>query len=424
MEPISTGAMFAASMALQGMVGLYNAYQAQKQGEQNQAEMERLRREWEAIAPPDLSDALEDPPDILKYKIQSLPEYSSQSYSPEKLSLEGQFNPEGYEVVKPMEQQLVEYSGTGKEANAARLAALRKYSSIAEDGYDPTLSVGLENASLKAQQDAQSRTQSILQDYARRGGLTGGVNLAAQLQASSDAMGRGAAEGKAAALAAYQNKLNALASGSSLAGQISDQDLYKNRLNSEIVNNINNKYTSNFQNMLIDRANRKNQADLFNLERQDQMSKYNTDLSNEAQWRNLTRGDQLVDKNINNKFRQNTFNMGADMSQNEARNNLIKDKNSIAQQRFGNQTFKVQGANNQALKGMEVANDASNRNAATLAALASLAGSGMNQYAYEANANKTNANNFMGPPTSAMMPEYSYNPRDERYRYSQRLKEF
>lgn len=171
------------------------------------------------------------------------------------------------------------------EARARQEQQLSALEQLAATGLGPQELLAMETARRRAGQEAQARQQSLLQKYQQMGQGGSTASLMAQLQAgqqtSQDEM---LANMQAAAMAA-ENRRSAIQAAMSGASQLRQQDLAVDQSNVEakrqrqmfdIQNSINRQQTN---------AQMAQQANIMNLQRQQQIMDMNNKMANEEAYR-------------------------------------------------------------------------------------------------------------------------------------------
>jgi hypothetical protein len=309
MDPITIAA---AGMAVSGLVQLYNSEKARGAEQKRLNEIESL---YNDLVPPDYDLSVQDPPELHTERLAQ-PEFSSAiaapkwnlaKLSPEQFKQVGKLVPEAAPYIAEAAPQLVEKTKDMKTGRDAQLNALKRFMEVGAGDFDPEYQEAVTKASRQAQAEAQSRQQSILQDFARRGQSGSGLSLAAQMGGASQAMDREAMANMSAASDAYRNRLTALSQGASLGGQIQSDDTNLQARNSDIINSFNQRMAAGRQNWENSRAASLNNAQQYNLgiaqgldnanvearnlaardqqSRQDDYTKYNTSLAQNQQAR-------------------------------------------------------------------------------------------------------------------------------------------
>ena len=378
----------AAVSAISAAVQYYNAEKARGA---NKEELKRISDMFDELAPPDYDLSIEDPPELHEQKLRD-PKFSGEmaatkwnldKLDPKDLELISNFSPEIAPLIKEAAPQLVEKSADMKEGEKAQKQALRKFMSIGEGGFDPEYAQRVQDSKDRAQGEAQSRGASIMQDFERRGLGGSGMELAAKMGASSQAMDRNAATGLAAESQAYKNQLAALAQGAQLGGQVYGQDERFQSNNNQIINDFNQRMSARHQNWEQMRADSVNAADLRNIQEAQRISDFNTqqgnanDRQHQGRLDDITkynRGEAIGERNRNDQLandqyardQQNRAYMDArEILQSKWNQDNTALKNQFIDKRFANENTVLQGKAGIAGEGMkQTIGTAQDRNAA------------------------------------------------------------
>lgn len=276
MEPITFGAMIATNALVQ-------AYMANKQMGVEQDRIDAMKAEFDRIKPPEFAGDIEE---WTREHGSSLPDYGSipsfEFLSPEQYKVIEKYNPQFAEHIKQVDPQTVKRSSIGEEGLDAQRQALRKLMMTGQLDQDPELMQKFAESDRNAQIGAQSRQQSIMQDFARRGQAGSGLQLASQMGAGAEAMDRSAQTSQQAAVEAYKNRLNQMMQGAQLGGQMEQQDISLQGRNTDIINRFNEMTSKNYQDYLNNRANTANQAQQYNIGQAQDVSNKNVNLKNTA----------------------------------------------------------------------------------------------------------------------------------------------
>lgn len=368
MEPITMGVMAGGAL----ISGLAQYYSAEKARKASQRQLDKIEAIFNAIKPPDYDLSISDPPQLHDQELK-LPQFSDpmmapkfdlSKIDPEDLKMIGKFDPQLPALIVEAEPQLITKTQDMKEGRSAQLNALRKLQKIGEGDFDPEYQQKVQEAARSAQGEAQSRQASIMQDFARRGIGGSGLNLAAQLGGSADAMDRAARSNQQAATDAYRNRLNALMSGAQLGSQISSEDVSLQDRNTGIINDFNQRVSRNRQAYETDAANMQNAAQQYNLGVGQSIANQNTDTRNKYAMADRDRLDSLAkygagfaqserdraDRNAQQTYQnqagqreylnslaagQAAWSAGEREKQNSLKNKMFQDKLSIAQGKSG-----------------------------------------------------------------------------------------
>lgn len=273
------------------------------------------------------------------------PNFDPSSITPEDYQVLQKYVPDAAPYVAIGNPKVIEQTQGMAAGRQAQMDALQRLRGISSSVNNPELTAQIQQAQQAAGQQANAQSQSILQQQARRGLLGSGNMLAAQLEAGSGAQQREAASGQNAAIAAYQQRLQALQQGAQLGGQIRQEDIGLQSKNADILNRYNE--------MAANRAQ--------------QYGQYASGLSNDAQRYNQGLAQNVSEMNVNQK------NQAAVANQNR--------RNQIAQQQYGNQLNMGQGMQGVAQTNIAgIQNQARDTNNAIAGATGALSTIGMNAY--------------------------------------------
>lgn len=256
-------------MAASSLAQLYNA---EKERGASAARLKEIQNLYDKIKPPDYDLSVMDPPELHAEAVTKpefsdpmrQPRFDQSRLKPEDMKLVGKYIPEIAPYIAEEAPKLVERTGAGKTALDAQMKALERYTQIGESGSDPVFEAQQAQARRSAQTEAQSRQASILQDFARRGQGGSGLNLAAQLGGTADAMDRQASMAQQGAADAYTRRLQALSQGAALAGDIGNQDVSLQARNAGIINDFNERTSRSRQAWEQSRAGTMSDANRFN----------------------------------------------------------------------------------------------------------------------------------------------------------------
>lgn len=324
----------AAVMAASALAQYYNAEKARGASEDA---LKKISGLYDRIKPPNYDLSIQAPPELHAEAVKKpefsdpmkAPQFDASRLRPEDMKLVSKYVPEVAPYVAEAAPQLVERTAGGKTALDAQMKALEKYQQIGESGSDPIFEAQQAQAARRAQGDAQSRQASILQDFARRGQGGSGLNLAAQLGGSADAMDRAAQAGQQGAADAYTRRLQALSAGAGLAGDIGREDVSLQSRNAGIINDFNERTSKGRQAWEQSRAGAMSDANRFNTTMGQNISNSNVEARNAAAVRERNRGDDLTkygaDFNRGERDRidaNQKWGYGADVAQRNAANDV------------------------------------------------------------------------------------------------------
>lgn len=292
MEPITTAIAIGAGAQVLSSVAQY--YQAEKARKASEKKLNEIAALFDAIKPPEYDVSPLDPPEYIQTAIPE-PAFDMSRLSPEMYAIAAKYVPEVASYVAEQNPTLVQYSATGAAGREAQIQALKDIKSRTGELADAEAESASGQAMRDAQIAAQSRQQSILQDANRRGQLGSGAMLAAQLQGSSDAMGRAAGASNDAYLEALRNKMGALRESGTMGRQLAQDDLSLSQTNAGIINSFNQRAAANMNNYLQGAADTRNRGQLYNVQTAQDVSNKNVGLSNEYNRLNQQRQDALME---------------------------------------------------------------------------------------------------------------------------------
>ncbi len=391
-------------IAVAAVSALMQAYQSEKARGATNSRLKEIEKMFDAIVPPDFDLKVYDDPALAKDLPG--PELNVEAITPEAFELAGTYNPEVADFVREQAPELVRASEAAQTGRGAQLDALERYREIASGGFDPELAQKLDEASRRAQTDAQSRSASIVQDANRRGVMGSGLEFAAKQRASSDAMSRAADDSRFAAAESYRNQLMAMDKSANLGGDIRSSEMAEEARNVGIINDFNERASRNYQDYLTAKTETANKAKLINLEREQQVSDANTSARNLAAVQNRQRY---------NDAQQTKYNVAKDNRNTKL--DVLDRKQRLKQQMYENLMTKARGKAGIAQTGIDyLRSDTRDRNQAIQgvgdAAIAGMLYSGKyNQNAqpetkYPTPSSMTSSNDYSG--------KYVYPGEDDR----------
>lgn len=329
------------------MTSLVQLYQSEKARGAETKRLNELKQMFDNIKPPDYDVSIDQPPELHAEALQlpkfsdpaQAPKFNMNALTPEALQVVGKFNPQLTAFVEQAAPQLIEQSADMKKGREAQNKALEEYLRVGADDFDPRYQQAVQEGSRKAQSDAQSRQQSIMENFRQRGLANSGLELGAQMQGSSQAMDRAASTNLDAASQAYQNRMQALASGADLGGQISAQDQNMQNVNANILNSFNEKMAAGKQANMNQNTAMVNAAQQANLANEQRVSDQNVGNRNAAAEADRARQDQLqqylysIDQGNRDKADSNSvFNYNAGLQQRDYENNVATQQATWAAQ--------------------------------------------------------------------------------------------
>lgn len=228
-------------------------YQADKANHANSDALEKMKKEFEALVPPNYAGSVEDLPSSIIKKIPQ-PSFDMSDMTPEQYKLVGRYKPEVAPLVAEQRPDLVQDSAAGQAGKQAQIDAMRRLGGISQEDSDPYLAEQLSKASRAAQSNAYSHRKGVEEAFQRRGALNNGLSMSAQLSGGAQDMDRQAMEGQSAAAESYRNKLAALRGSADLGGQIRGADLDLSAKNTGIINDFNQRTSAARQQWETQRA--------------------------------------------------------------------------------------------------------------------------------------------------------------------------
>ena len=297
-------------IAIAAISALAQAYQSAKARKANKEELAKIKAAWDELTPPNFDMSIMDPPELIKSRVD-LPNFDMSKFTPEVYETVGKYAPQLAPLIREANPKLVESTAEGKEGRNAQMEALKRLKSQASGAVDPEFSAALDQAGERSQIESQSRSQSIMQDFARRGMSGAGNELAAKLSASQNAMSEGANSSRQAAVESYRQRLQALKDSASLGGQISDSDFSRQSQNAGIINSFNQRLAASQQGNANMNTGILNDASKSNWNNEQDIKNKNTSSNNEFNWKDKLYKNDLKDKlynhNVDEQGRQNSY---------------------------------------------------------------------------------------------------------------------
>lgn len=259
----------AAAVGVAAVSGLSQAWNAAKASGANTAKLNEIENAFNSIKPPSMRITIDEAgnmdPEYLAERVKPTDFDMSQLSAPVYKILQ-QYAPKQAQFVAEQAPQVVQDSSQGAQGRQAQMDALKRLQDIGSGATpDYELQDQLFNAQRNADSAAKQRQASLLADAQRRGQGGSGIAALAQMQAAESATDRQAVAESAAAAEAYRNRLAALAQGAQLGGQISAADRSLAGTNAGIINDFNQRMSTNYQNYVNQGANMQNEAQKFNI---------------------------------------------------------------------------------------------------------------------------------------------------------------
>ena len=307
MDPVT--AIAVGSVAVGAVTGIANYFQAEKARKASNKKLDEIKALYDKIKPPNYNVDITDPPELHEYELQK-PMYrkwlEKTKYDMSTIKRMGKFVPQYAEFIKEDAPELIKENKTTKRGRDAQIKALDEFERVADSNDDPRFRMLVDRAKRRAQSEAQSRGKSLQSQYARRGMLGSGIQLASEIGSNAEAMDRLADTEQQAAADLYRNRLEALATGADLGARIrrDDQDLQSR--NNSLINSFNQRMSARRQALADRRANVSNDAAMMNLREDQRLEELNRrrfdELKSRARAedeRGLARSDRLADLEYN-----------------------------------------------------------------------------------------------------------------------------
>lgn len=163
----------------------------------------------------------------------------------------------------------------------SQMAALGKLSQLGNGGLQPQDLAALSQIQRSSDQDAQAKSQQILQDSQQRGEGGSGANLAAQLMNAQQGANRMAGENMGVGSNVSQAALNAIMQAGQLGGQIQGQQFGENSQVAAAQDAINRFNAQNQQSIVGQNTNARNYGQQYNLQNLQNIMNQNTGLANQ-----------------------------------------------------------------------------------------------------------------------------------------------
>lgn len=210
-----------------------------------------------------------------------VPSIQEQMLELERLYLSGQLTPEQEQAILQRRTEL-ENIILDPRLREAQMQVLSELDNIvASEGLDPIAQAQINEIRNEVGQQERSSREAIIQNANRRGVGGSGLELAAQLANQQGSATRAADAGFNVAAQAQQRALDALRQKGETAGNIRSQDYNQQRdlaQAQDVINAFNVNQRTGAQQRNVDRAN---EAQRFNLEREDALRTTNLGLTNQ-----------------------------------------------------------------------------------------------------------------------------------------------
>jgi hypothetical protein len=196
----------------------------------------------------------------------------------------GTLTPALMEQLKTAQSQ---FSGIKQNQQATQMQsqALTRMSQMGQAGLTPDEMAQNRQLQMQAAQQGNAADQSIIQNMAQRGIQGGGAELAARLSAAQNMANTSSTAADQVSAQAQQRALQAIAQGSSMAGQLENQTFGEQ----------------------AQQASAGDQMHRFNIQNQMAINQQNVSAQNQAQAANLANKQQISNQNVGN-YNQESYN--------------------------------------------------------------------------------------------------------------------
>lgn len=263
--------------------------------------------------------------------IQS-PEFDMSTITPEEFKLLGQYNPEMLPLIQEKAPEIVQRSMAGEQGQDAMLNSLQRLRNLSNTGADAQSQAMVEQAMRNAAIQNQGQQAGILDNASRRGFAPGsGLAFAQALSSQQNANQSASQAGTQAAMAAYQNRLQALKDSANLGGQIESNDLNLQGRNADIINAFNQRMADSRRNQAMFNTTNLNDAQRTNLAATQSNQDRNTALRNQAKYEQRDFRNQTAQQQYQNELNKLAAQTGASQgSINDIRANAQDKANLIS----------------------------------------------------------------------------------------------
>lgn len=233
-------------------------------------------------------------------KLQS-PQFDTSMLTPPELKILETYVPQVADMVYEAAPELVTVSDRARMGQAAQDAALARFQQIAS-GTAPGANLEVIAALDEAMQRGGAQRDAILADMGRQG-LTPSSSAYANLQygAANQSQKNMFMTALQAAIADRSRRDQASGQAANLGGDISRFEVDLERLNDDIVNQVNRRNTQARRDYLQNRANTMNQANMYNIDRRQKYSDQNLNNIFDAQLRAQGLRNKQIEANYENE---------------------------------------------------------------------------------------------------------------------------
>jgi hypothetical protein len=221
------------------------------------------------------------------------PEYDQTPLTQEEYKVLETFVPEAAQFVQEQAPQLITEAGA-QDVKRVEREALQSLVDQTKVGETAQGRAQREMGAMQAEQVGARMRQQALDELARSGQLVGGERLVMESAASGEAAQRAREASLQAAAADEQRRMQALGQVGSLAGQIRQQEMSKERSNVDIANSFNQRLSMRRQAHLDTITQQRNQANLMNQQARQQVANQNVALKNAMRQYERQRADTIA----------------------------------------------------------------------------------------------------------------------------------
>lgn len=254
------------------------------------------------------------------------PNFNVSKIDPEDFAVLEKYSPEVADFVVEQAPELVKAVSQGAVAGRdAQMEALERYRGLGKTGEDTQSRILRDQALQAAQIQNQGQQAAIMDRFARQGQAGSGNQLVAQLMAQQAAGQNATQSSQDAANQAYNVRLDALKSGAQLGGQIRNEDIDLEAMNTDRMNAYNQRFAANKNAYNQNAADTRNQGQLFNLKTKQALGNAKYQAAQDYQNR-LNDMEQQKFNNQANRINMLSGNAATNMN---ARTGEAQDRNNI-----------------------------------------------------------------------------------------------
>ena len=203
------------------------------------------------------------------------------SLSLEEYKLLQKYIPEAAEFVEEKAPQVIEgKSEAAKEGLSAQRAALKRLQELSRSGEDIYSRTMREEALSRQRTENRAQQDALRTEFQRRGQMTPAMEMVMRQQAGQESRNRAAEESRRSAAEAYRRQLESLQGAARLGGQIRQSELDIEAKNAQIMNAFNQRTADRYQQWLNQKAQTMNEAQLFNIQAEQDIHNKNIGLQN------------------------------------------------------------------------------------------------------------------------------------------------